>query len=96
MKKLKWQYCLVYKDRSKSYDSIGYLCYSIGPSQYAKAEEYFMKALRVQEKELGEDHLTCANSYNDIASLYKSMGLSYYSKAEEYHIKALRVQEKEL
>ena len=61
---------------------------------YAKAEEYYNKALGIYLKKLGADHPYVATSYNNLAGVYDSQGK--YAKAEEYYNKALGIYLKKL
>ena len=60
---------------------------------YSKALEYHLKALRIQEKVLG-DHTDTATTYNNIGNDYSWQ--NDHSKALEYPLKALRIREKVL
>ncbi len=42
--------------------------------QYQKAEPLYLKALKIREKVLGEEHPHTATSYNNLAGLYEIMG----------------------
>jgi tetratricopeptide (TPR) repeat protein len=51
---------------------------------YEKAEPLYLKALKIHQKVLGEEHPSTATSYNNLAELYKSMGT--YEKAEPLYL----------
>lgn len=57
--------------------------------EYDKALEYYKKALKIRESELGKDQSLTANNYNDIAETYEKMG--DYDKALESYKKALEL-----
>jgi len=59
---------------------------------YQKAEIFHLKALKIREKILGEEHPNTATSYNNLAGLYKAQG--EYQKAEPLYLKALKISEK--
>ena len=61
---------------------------------YAKALEYYGKALDIQERVLGHDHPNSARSYNNIGVVYGKQG--NYPKALEYLEKALDIDERVL
>jgi predicted ATP-binding protein involved in virulence len=61
---------------------------------YEKAEPLYLKALKISEKVLGEEHPNTATSYNNLAGLYESIGA--YKKAEPLYLKALKIREKVL
>ncbi len=55
-------------------------------------ELLYLKALKIREKVLGEEHPSTATSYNNLAGLYESMGEN--KKTEPLYIKALKTSEK--
>ena len=61
---------------------------------YAKALEYYGKALAISERVLGKDHPSTATMYNNIAGVYYSQG--NYGKALEYYGKVLAISERVL
>jgi tetratricopeptide (TPR) repeat protein len=63
-------------------------------ARYAKALEWYFKALATREKVLGKDHRDTAETYNNIAGVYYSQG--DYAKALEWYEKALLIKEKAL
>lgn len=73
---------------ARAYGSIGIVFSE--QSNYAKALQYHLKAVRIYES-LG-DLDRCARIYNNIGIVYKSQGDNF--KALEYFIKCLKTQEK--
>jgi len=63
-----------------SYNNLAELYRSMG--QYQKAEPLYLKAVKIFEKILGEEHPDTATSYNNLAGLYEIMGEN--KKAEHY------------
>ncbi|MDR0469050.1 MAG: toll/interleukin-1 receptor domain-containing protein [Peptococcaceae bacterium] len=61
---------------------------------YAKAMEWYLKALAIAEKVLGTEHPDTATTYHNIAGIYRKQG--DYPKALEWHSKALAIREKVL
>jgi CHAT domain-containing protein/Flp pilus assembly protein TadD len=61
---------------------------------YAKAEPFCQRALKIREETLGPEHPGTAQSLNVLAELYHSMG--DYAKAEPLLQRALKIREKEL
>jgi tetratricopeptide (TPR) repeat protein len=57
--------------------------------KYKEAEDYFMKALKIREKELGFDHPSTANTYWWLATLYEKN--EDYKKAESFYIKTIDI-----
>ena len=56
-----------------------------------KAEEYYLKSLKIRQSLLGENHCDVATSLNDLGGLYKNMG--NLPKAEEYYLKSLKIRQ---
>ena len=73
-------------------ERLGFLYSDIG--DYKKAEPYYLQALAIQKKVLGEEHPDYASSINDLGTLYINMG--DYKKAEPYYLQALAIQKKVL
>ena len=63
-------------------------------AEYAKALDWYYKALAIHEKALGAEHLDTATTYNNIAMVYHAQG--EYGKALEWYFKSLAVDEKVL
>ncbi|GHT57405.1 hypothetical protein FACS18945_1610 [Bacteroidia bacterium] len=61
---------------------------------YAKALEWFYKALAICKKVLGAEHPNTATTYNNIAAIYHNQG--EYAKALEWYHKDLAISEKVL
>jgi tetratricopeptide (TPR) repeat protein len=58
---------------------------------YEKAEPFYLEALQVTKKVLGEEHPDYVTSLNSLAGLYYAMEV--YEKAEPLYLEALRIQE---
>jgi len=77
------------KDRlAITYGSIGVVCSQ--QNNYAKALEYYFKALKLHEETREEEYM--AHTYNNIGIVYKEQ--KEYGKALEYYNKALWLQKK--
>ncbi len=77
------------KDRlAITYGSIGVVCSE--QNNYAKALEYYFKALKLHEETKEEEYM--AHTYNNIGIVYKEQ--KEYGKALEYYNKALWLQKK--
>jgi len=74
------------------HSDIAYVFNSQG--DYAKALEWYLKALDINEKILGNEHPDTATTYNNIASVYNDLGA--YKEALEWYKKALDIDEKVL
>ncbi|HBI47002.1 MAG TPA: hypothetical protein DDY78_29735, partial [Planctomycetales bacterium] len=59
--------------------------------QYAKAEPFYLRSLKIMEDEVGTDHPDVANSLNGLAILYCNMG--QYAKAEALFQRSLKINE---
>jgi tetratricopeptide (TPR) repeat protein len=75
-----------------SLDRLAGLYYHQG--RYSDAEPLLIRALSINEKQLGANHLNTATSLNDLAALYKAIGR--YSDAEPLYVRALAIKEQEL
>ena len=84
--------CSLASNNADSYMMTGVAQYQKG--NYSEALNYFVKALEIQEKTLGENHPDTAISYNGMASAYR--GLGNYKKALKYYKKTLSIREKTL
>lgn len=73
---------------ARTYGSIGVVCSE--QTNYAKALEYYFKALKIY-KETKQEHIV-ARAYNNIGIVYKA--LKDYDKALNYFSKALEIQKK--
>lgn len=73
---------------ARTYGSIGVVCSE--QNNYAKALEYYFKALKIY-KESKQEHIV-ARAYNNIGIVYKS--LKDYDKALDYFRKALDMQKR--
>ena len=62
-----------------------------GIDDYPKAMEYYLMALKIRQRILGEEHLDVAISYNNVGVLYRKMG--DHKKALEYQLKALDINQ---
>ena len=79
---------LITTDVAKSYLGIGNVYDSQG--QYERALEYYQKALEIDIKVSGQDHLDVAKSYNNIGLVYNTQGK--YEEALEYYQKSLDIK----
>ena len=79
-------------DVARSYNNIG--CVHDNQGDYAKALEYYSKAMIIFENIFGTQHPFVATSYNNIGNVLESQG--DYAKALEYHSKALAIRERVL
>jgi tetratricopeptide (TPR) repeat protein len=61
---------------------------------YEKAEPLYLKALKIREKVLGEEHPDTATSYNNLAVFYYGQG--DFERAYEFMKKAVDVRSKVL
>jgi CHAT domain-containing protein/Tfp pilus assembly protein PilF len=59
---------------------------------YAKAEEYYLRALALRRQTLGPDHQDIAMNLNNLATLYRSTG--NLQRSLETHLHALSILEK--
>ncbi|MBQ7166128.1 MAG: CHAT domain-containing protein, partial [Treponema sp.] len=59
---------------------------------YERALEYYLMALDIWKKVLGEEHLDTATAYNNISLVYQAKG--DYEQALEYQLRALDIQNK--
>ena len=73
-----------------SYNNLGGIYDSQG--DYARALEYYTKALDILKKIFGEEHPAVATSYNNLGFIYSSQG--DYARALEYYTKALDIRKK--
>jgi len=70
----------------------GSMYYIVG--EYAKAIEYYERALKINLATLGRTHPSTATTYNNLGALYQKMG--EHEKALEYYEKALAIGEEVL
>jgi len=61
---------------------------------YAEVEKWYLKAISIREKVLGNEHPDYARSLNSLGILYKVMG--NYEKAEQLYLEAKTIREKVL
>jgi len=80
-------------ENSKYLKRAGFFLYSI-KCQYAQALEYYQKALEIDRKSLGEEHVYVAMSYNYMGMVYTQF--CQYDTALEYFQKALDIRLKVL
>lgn len=57
--------------------------------RYTDAEKLYLKAIEIQKKSWGENHLEYANLLNSMGLISKQLG--NYSKAEDYYLKGLSI-----
>ncbi len=62
--------------------------------RYPEAKPLYMRALTINEKQLGADHPDTATSLNNLAYLYRAIGK--YTEAEPLFMRALTINEKQL
>ena len=55
-----------------------------------KAEEYYLKSLKILQNIFGTNHSDVADSLNNLGSLYDKMG--DLQKAEEYYLKSFKIR----
>ena len=60
--------------------------------EYAKAEQNYLRALKMYEKKSGADHFLVASVLNNLGAVYRAMSL--YEKAEAVYQRALTINEK--
>jgi tetratricopeptide (TPR) repeat protein len=75
-----------------SLDRLAGLYYHQG--RYNDAEPLYLRALVINEQQLGADHPNTATSLNNLASLYELIGR--YSDAEPLYVRALVISEQQL
>ena len=56
-----------------------------------KAEEFYLKALKIRLNLFGENHSDVAASFNNLAILYNNMG--NLPNAEEFYLKSLKIKQ---
>ncbi len=61
---------------------------------FGESKPFFIKALDIRKKVLGEDNLDLAETFNDFAGLYQAQGK--YEEAEKFYNKALDIRKKVL
>ena len=59
-------------DVGTSYFNLGSLCENMG--NLPKAEEFYLKSLKIYENLFGENHSDVAMSYNNLGGLYGEYG----------------------
>ena len=77
---------------SNVYNEHGSLNSAIG--EFAKAKEYYERALEIRKEQLGSNHLDVAVSYNNLGTVYNDTG--EFAKAKEYYERALEIQKEQL
>ena len=63
----------------------------MGNINLQKAEDFFMKSLRIRYHHFGENHSDVASSLDNLGTLYKYMGDKM--KAEDFFLKSLRIRQ---
>ena len=56
-----------------------------------KAEEYYLKSLKIRQNLFGEDHCDVAMSLHNLGCFYDNMG--NLPKAEEFYLKSLKIRQ---
>ena len=70
------------------YHNMGNLLCKLGDNHQAK--EYYERALLIQLKKLGPDHVEVARTYHNMGTLHRDLG--DYQQAKEYYERALSMQ----
>ena len=76
-----------HSDVAMSLNNLGALYYNMG--NLPKAEEYYIKSLKIRQNLFGENHSDVATCLNNLGILYINMG--NLPKAEEFNIKSLKI-----
>jgi len=71
-------------------NSLGVLCQNMG--NLPKAEEFFLKALKIRLNLFGENHYDVGDSLNNLGLLYQNMGNLNLHKAEDFFMRSLRIR----
>ncbi|CAF2035288.1 unnamed protein product [Rotaria magnacalcarata] len=79
-------------DRVFIYHQLGLLSNEKG--KYTEAASFYEMSLKLNQRNLPEDHPSLANTYNNLGQAYQNM--DNYSKALEFYDKARRIKEKTL
>ncbi len=77
---------------ANSLDYLARLYYFQG--RYREAEPLYLRALQIQEQQLGAEHSDTTSSLNNLAALYRSQGR--YGEAEPLFLRALQIWEHQL
>lgn len=77
---------------ARTLHNLGYILRAEG--RLALAEPHYLRALALQEKTLGSDHLDVALTLNNLAGLYRETGA--YDKAEPLYLRSLQIRERRL
>ena len=75
-------------DLAASYNNLGTVYRNTG--EFAKAKEYYERALEIRKEQLGPNHVKVAASYNNLGVVCRSMG--YLEKSKEYHRQAVDIR----
>ena len=77
---------------SDIYNEHGLLNLALG--EFAKAKDYFERALEIRKEQLGPNHVDVAASYNNLGMVYDDTG--EFAKAKDYYERALEIRKKQL
>ncbi|KAA6339133.1 hypothetical protein EZS27_012907 [termite gut metagenome] len=80
------------KEVANLYFFLGYGFNELG--NYSQSLAWYQKALIIDEKVLGKEHLSTVTTYNNMATVYSNKG--EYDQALAWHQKALEIREKVL
>jgi len=75
------------KDFARTFNNFGCLYDNMG--DFPKAEDFYLKSLRIRLDLFGKNHSCTATSYNNLGLLYDNMG--NLAKAEKFHLKSLKI-----
>ncbi len=77
---------------SDIYNEHGSLNLALG--EFAKAKDYYERALAIRKEQLGSNHVKVADSYNNLGIVYRNT--SEFVKAKDYYERALEIQKEQL
>jgi tetratricopeptide (TPR) repeat protein/CHAT domain-containing protein len=77
-------------DAAMAYDRVGWLYFNMG--NYTEAEQYYLQALDIKIKVLGQGYPDYSADLNDLGILFWEIG--EYAKAESYYTEALEIERK--
>ena len=63
-------------------------------SEFAKAKDYYERALKIRKEQLGPNHVDVAVSYNNLGNVYCDTG--QVAKAKDYYEQALEIRKQQL
>ena len=77
---------------SDIYNEHGLLNLALG--KFAKAKDYFERALEIRKEQFGPNHVDVAASYNNLGMVYRDTG--EFAKAQDYYERALEIRKEQL